>query len=200
LIGEAVVDAVEMIAPLFDAIVDMVEDLSGEMTDLGPIIEMVFDAIIEGMRLWYPVIKDVFAFLAEHLANATKGFIFLATVMKNLAQGNVTGALSAGFAAVDDFDRRRAERQKDREKRRAELQAPGAAGTGRHAPTVVQQKPELFGIVDAWKKVQTAVQGPEESAEKEQLKLAREAAKQRERQTKALESMAGESPNPDWTA
>jgi phage-related protein len=73
----------------------------------------------------------------------------------------------------------RKEREKTEERELKAKKLPDKKEKGRHTPTA-QQKADIIGVAEAWKKAQTAVNGAENSAEKERNRLLEEANKKHE--------------------
>ncbi len=195
-IGEVFAGVVDSISPLFDMVMEQVEGLGG-----------IFEGVFEGIKVvldWIrPVFEAVFGAIRFAILAVGKALVYVGTLLRELIKGNFNSAISTANQAVTDFENKIEEKRAERENRRARLKEGKGSGIGgslgdeddtkapkgRHAP-MAQQKVELVGISELWKKAQSAaVETPEQKAAQERLRAQQQALEEQKKTNKLLEKI-----------
>ena len=150
---------------------DLVGYLTGMFDTMGTVVMFIFKAMKDNLILLRPVFETVFGVIKSTIDATIKSLIFLSKVLQQVAKGNFSGALSAGRDAVQEYEDRIKKKEEEANEKVAGLEngrsrkkpdispdkagAPGTNPNNRFTP-LGQQKADLIGIVDAWRKAQTA--------------------------------------------
>lgn len=186
----------DAIAEIFNEIANEIASLTGSFEDAGGVWEFVFGIIRAGFIGLRDAALTVFEYLRGQLQTLVQRFVFVATLLRELRNGNIRGALGAANAAMNAVAERQRtapqRREAARERREREERQRTTTRTRNQVAPLPEQKVELFGLVDAWRKAQQALTNGRDSAETERLNLQREANGELATQTGLLQQIAGQ--------
>lgn len=171
-IADAIVFAIDEATALGATLGDLFKEMFGEGVNLNEFFVKVINNMTNGLNAIVPIVRTVFAEMAEGVRKVSEAVTAMGVLIANVKKGNfnigdIQNQVNAKIGQLRD----------NREKVRNERDAAAAKEKGqdgdKFAPTVKVQAPQLLGITEAMRKVQTsATEDPKLALDRERNALA----------------------------